>query len=474
MGPTADGRASYTIQQEPRHHHRTFTGLPDARGLLGVVAFFPQGVDENNFDWLFPTISDRANIFDNFCILSLTYKSNGSITMLASLRDYLCPKDPQSSPLLCMTKECYFTRLSVELDPNKPGFGEARWIMSEDVNVEHLLDVFTSTDANSDNVWNACAGFIRHLFWHKKRPIVLGPKIEGLPDDHRSKPECLLELSQLFRAAGNHTENKRLLLHASKLWRERGDDYRVAQTLMFLAYTNRQLLLYTEGILQARESLEICERINHTVGQGHSFRSLAWSLHSDKQFDAAEEAASGAVEIFTNLGEQFEVCQGYCILGIICHSKGKIEEAINRFGVALGIASSFDWQSQIFWNNYSFAELFFDEERFDDAHVHVERAKPHAVDNAFLLGRGMRLQANFWHKRRRFEEAKFEALRAVEVFEKIGAALDLEKCRELLRSIQKEMNDLVAVHESDGDGEFLRIVTFLIPINPTFSGRGHE
>ena len=36
------------------------------------------------------------------------------------------------------------------------------------------------------------------------------------------------------------------------------------------------------------------------------------------------------------------------------------------------------------------------------------------------------------------------------------------------------MNDLVAVHESDGDGEFLRIVTFLIPINPTFSGRGHE
>ena len=94
--------------------------------------------------------------------------------------------------------------------------------------------------------------------------------------------------------------------------------------------------------------------------------------------------------------------------------------------MALGIASSFDWQSQIFWNNYSLAELFFDEERFDDAHVHVERAKPHAVDNAFLLGRGMRLQANFWHKRRRFEEAKFEALRAVEVFEKVGAALDLE------------------------------------------------
>ncbi|KAF9650091.1 hypothetical protein BDM02DRAFT_3112699 [Thelephora ganbajun] len=427
---------------------------PDARELLGAIAFFPQGVDENNLGWLLPNIPNGTTVLDKFCILSLTYRSNNFITMLAPLRDYLCPKDPKSSPLLCTTKERYLTRMSVELDPNRPGFGDAQWITSEDVNVEHLLDVFTSIDANSDNIWDASADFMRHLFWHKKRLIVLKPKIEGLPDDHRSKPECLLELSQLFRSVGNYTENQRLLMHASKLWRERGDGYQVAKTLMFLAYTNRRLLLHKEGILQAKESLEICEQLNHTVGQAHSLRCLAWLLQGDNQFDAAEAAASRAIDVFKVLDEKFEVCQAYRLLGKICHSKGKgkREEAISHFKAALELAATSDWYSQLFWNNYSLAELFLDEEKFDDARVHVERAKSHAVNDPFLLGRGTHLQAIFWYKRRRLEEAKSEALCAVEVFEKLGSALDLKECRDLLRDIQKEMDNPVATHELDGSG----------------------
>jgi hypothetical protein len=118
-----------------------FRGLgPNAEDLLGVIAFFPQGVNENNLDWLFPTIPNRQNIFDKLCTLSLTHRSNGFITMLAPLRDHFYPKDPKSS-FFCEIKDRYFSQLAVNVNPGKPGFEEAEWIISEHLNVEHLLEV---------------------------------------------------------------------------------------------------------------------------------------------------------------------------------------------------------------------------------------------------------------------------------------------------------------------------------------------
>ena len=415
---------------------------PDARALLGVIAFFPQGVDENNLGWLFPTIANETNIFDKFCILSLTYRSNGFVMMLAPLRDYLRPKDPKSATLLCMTKEHYFTRMSVVLTPDEPNFGEARWITSEDVNVEHLLDIFTSIDANSNGVWDACTNFMAHLYWHKRRLIVLGPKIEGLPDDHPSKPECLRMLSWLSCSVGNYVECKRLTTHVLKLERERGNDHRIARTLRDLSNANRGMGLHKEGIQEVNEALEIFERLGETVKQAECLTCLAWLLYEGEQLDAAEEAASHAIDLLLEKGQQFLVCRSHRVLGNIYRSKGKREKAIHHLEVALGIASPFNWHDELFWVHYSLAELFFDGDGFNDAHAHVERAKSHTVDNAYLLGRAMELQANFWYEQHQLEEAKSEVLCVADVYEKLGAVQDLERCTGLLQNIQNELNSL--------------------------------
>ena len=433
----------------------TFRKLgPNARDLLGVVAFFPQGVDEKNLEWLFSSISDKKTIFDKFCVLSLTYRSNSFITMLAPLRDHLCPQDPKSSPLLCATKDLYFTRLSVNLSPVRLRFREARWIKLEDVNVEHLLDVFTSVDTNAPKVWNACDHFMAHLFWQKPRQTVLRSKIESLPDDHPSKAECLFWLSRLSGSVGNYAEEKRLICLTLTLERERGDLFSVALALESLSYTNRNLGLLKEGLQLVEEAFEIHKQLKSTTGQVNCLQTLARLLLEDNQLDAAEDATLRKIKLLPEKGQEFQLCHSHKVLGSIHRSKGEKEKAIYHFKTALTIASNFSWQHELFWIHTDIAKLSYDENEFDDANAHIEQAKSHAADNAYHLGRGMEMQALIWQRQCRLEDARSEVLRALEVFERLGAVVDAGRCRELFQTIERVAESRSISSQPGSSGEF--------------------
>ena len=437
---------------------------PDARGLLEVVAFFPQGVDEGNVDWLLTTVSNGSDILDKLCTLSLTYRSNGFIMMLAPLRDHLHPKDPMASPLLSTVKEHYFTRLSVDIDSDEPNFEELRWIASEDVNVEHLLDVFTSLDPSSEIIWDACAGFLYYLHFHKSRLTTLGPKIEALSDSHPSKAQCLRVLAFLFNSVGNDVESKRLHTFTLKFWREKGDARQVAESLRYLSDANRLLYLGSEAMEQAREASEIFERLGDMAKQARCFIHLAWALYDDGQLDAAEDAALRTIELLPENGKQLLVCQGHRLLGKIYSSKGDTDKAVHHFEVTLGIATSLDFPGELFWTHSSLAEMFFNDSRFDAAHDHIECAKSHAAGDAYSLGRAMQLQAKFWFKQCMFGKAKLEASRAVDAYRKVGTTTGIEICRELLRDID----------ELDLDGEPLGTTPLSPPSNFSFQGQETE
>ena len=412
----------------------TFQELgPDARPLLEIVAFFPQGVNEKNTSWLFPTVSNVQNILDGFCILSLAYRNNGFITMLAPLRDHLRPEDPASSQLLNTTKETYFARLSGCIPPDQPGFEEGQWITSEDVNVEHLLDVFATINPNSESIWDASIKFMGQLYFHKPRPITLGPKIEALADDHPSKPLCLFGLAQLFNSVGNLAESKRLLSHPLKLWREQGDDFQVAQTLMGLCNINQRMGLCVEGIPQAEEAYKILEQLGCVAEQAKCLIGLAGLLYEAKELDAAEEAGSRAINLLSEEGEELLVCQAHRVLGAIYQSKGQTKKAIHHFEVALGISSSLNMVDELFWTNLALARLFTEEGKFEDAQTYVENAEAHTVNDPHRLSSMMYQQAQVWYGQRRFEEARSEASRALDTFEELGATHDAKFTRQLLQ-----------------------------------------
>ena len=278
-----------------------------------------------------------------------------------------------------------------------------------------------------------------HLYHHKPQLTMLGPKIEGLPDDHQSKPEHLFQLSQLFDSVGNTIKCKHLLVHTLKLWKGQGDDLAVADTLRSLSDMNRLLGHLKEGIQQMEEALGIYTQLGDAFGQALSLRWLAWLLFRDRQLDTAAVAASQAIELLLGKGNQYEICQCYHVLGNIWYSKGETETAINHFGAALRIASSFNWQFQQFWVLLSLADLFFNQGRLDDAYAYIEHARSFVVNDAYLLGCVMQLQAAFWYHKCRLEEAKSEVLYAISVFENLGAMGDMEGCRELLQEIEAKI-----------------------------------
>jgi hypothetical protein len=69
----------------------------------------------------------------------------------------------------------------------------------------------------------------------------------------------------------------------------------------------------------------------------------------------------------------------------------------------------------------------------------VKQAKEYALDDKYYLGRSMEAHARIWYRQGRHEEAVSEVMCAIEIFGKLGAAVDLERCRDLIRDVEQSM-----------------------------------
>ena len=194
--------------------------------------------------------------------------------------------------------------------------------------------------------------------------------------------------------------------------------------------------LYREGVRQAKESSEIVERIGSVIQQAQCLIYLARVLRDDGQLSAAKEAGSRAIDLLPEKGEEFWVCRAHRILGNIYRSKRKMKKAVHHFEAALGIASSIGAIDQLFWVNYSIAEVFSAERKFGNAQTHIERTKSLAVNNTYLLARVSLLQAQLWYAQDMLGEAKSEALHALDELEKLGDEGSSEFTRRLLHRIE--------------------------------------
>ena len=253
----------------------------------------------------------------------------------------------------------------------------------------------------------------------------------------------MLGLSWLFFSVGNNVEAKKLLACMLRIGREQGNDLEVAQALRYLAYTNHIMGLHEEGIPQVKESLEICEQLGDPVGKAHSLVIFGLLLYSVKQFTVAEEAELQAIDLLQGKGEGFIVSGCHHVLSMVYGSKGEKEKAINHAKAALKLASSFNSPNLMFWNYLMLATSSYQGGRFDDANVHIECARSYTVDSLYNQGHAMEMQAKTWYQQDRLEEAKLQALGAIDAFEKLGATQKEQQCREILRMIKTKIDSLI-------------------------------
>ncbi|KAH7920120.1 TPR-like protein [Leucogyrophana mollusca] len=158
----------------------------DARHVMQVAAFLPQGINENALEDLFPAITNIRSIVDALCRLSLMYRKVGAYTMLSPIRLHISGTHPGSDISavdLTHVKKHYYTQLA---DITYEGDGGA-WIGTEDANLERLIahDLSRITCEDMAVVCRACYRFIYQLRLHKPRPIALRSVILGLPDRNR-------------------------------------------------------------------------------------------------------------------------------------------------------------------------------------------------------------------------------------------------------------------------------------------------
>lgn len=174
------------------------------------------------------------------------------------------------------------------------------------------------------------------------------------------------------------------------------------------------------------------------MGQAQCSNGLAQLLLANNQLDSVEDAASHTIDLVSEKGNGYIVCQSHHTLGNIYYRKREKGRAIHHFETALEIASLFDRQDQLFWIHYALVSLFLGEHDFNDA-PHVEQAKSHSAEDQYQIGRAMKMQARIWYGKCRLEDIPSEIWGALEIFEKFGAVEDVETCRDLLRMTEEAM-----------------------------------
>ena len=245
----------------------------DVRRVLGLIAFFPQGLPRGKLENVSPSIEQVHAIVDVLKRQSLLLSNNGGfVTMLVPIRLYCTDSLPApDTALLEAARNHYYN--GVKSSP-----AEAL-LMAEDVNIESLVayDLRSLSDVQGlVRALEACASFLDHLRHCKPRPTCLGPMIlavNGSSSDrvHVAKMRAFHQLAHLAYRQSNYLEALESYRTTFDLAQAAGRKYDGLYAILRLAEAQRMLGQFSA----AKQVLEWAETTRSWMGATPHLKAYA-------------------------------------------------------------------------------------------------------------------------------------------------------------------------------------------------------
>ncbi|KAG2143018.1 hypothetical protein DEU56DRAFT_910958 [Suillus clintonianus] len=246
----------------------------DGRRALAIIAFLPQGLNEDLASDLLPSLPQVDAICDVLCMQSLVYRQDKFIKMLAPIRHYV--QDSLSPPdSTCLQEICAFYYRSIDCcSEDRDQYADI--IISDHLNIEHVIAFkLAHVPDDIEQIYNACRLFLRCLEEHLPRPTTLTLAIYNIVENSSTlslKARCLLALAQLYDKLSQLAEAVRAFQAAEAL-------YLAVDDLDSMAYclTIRADVLRAQGrFIQSKNLLEDLQHSDSWKSLSESSKARAW------------------------------------------------------------------------------------------------------------------------------------------------------------------------------------------------------
>ncbi|KAG1899726.1 uncharacterized protein F5891DRAFT_394263 [Suillus fuscotomentosus] len=235
----------------------------DGRRTLAIIAFLPQGLNDNLAGDLLPSLQEVDTICDVLRMQSLVYRQDNFIKVLAPIRHYVQDSLPPPDSTRLREIRTFYYRTVQQCSEEQDG--HANIIISDHFNIERVV-AFDLAHI-PEETYRACPKFLNCLKWHLPRPTTLTPAIFNIIENsstYKLKASCLYRLGWLYDTLSQHTEAMKIFEAAGALYLATGNHEMVAQCVTTCAdrYRCQGRFIQSQQLLEGFQRSESWEYLS--------------------------------------------------------------------------------------------------------------------------------------------------------------------------------------------------------------------